>query len=159
MRCVAVLSLLLLSSTALAQPTRRPPAAPSGPAAFACPEHVRVTPEQRIVAPEGWRVAPQAQMHWLRGADLFDGDPSGETQLREDGGDSAGRRGWWDLDPANARGYHIVCRYEGLEAGVTAPVPRGLRRCTVETYRDNSRGVRHGRMVIGPDNWVRVTCR
>ena len=152
------LAILLLPALAAAQPARRE-AAPAGPPAFSCPPHVRVTPEQRVQAPEGWRVQADSQMHWLRGAELFEGDPADRVQLREDGGDRATRREWWDLDPANPRTYHIVCRYEGLEAGIVAPVPRGLRRCTVETHRDNSRGVRHGRVVIGPDNWVRVGCR
>lgn len=146
---------LLAPIPALAQPAQRPPAAP----AFACPPHIRVTPEQRVDAPEGWRVVPEAEMHWLRGAELFDGDPADRAQLREDGENRQQRSAWWDLDPANPRGYFLVCRYEGIEAGLVARVPAGPRRCTAETFRDNSRGVRHGRVVIGPDNWVRVTCR
>ena len=153
---LVMIPLLALPGMAMAQ--QRAPASVAPPA-FSCPPHVRVTPEQRIEAPEGWRVQADSAMHWLRGAELFDGEPAERAQLREDGGDRAGRREWWDLDPANPRGTFIVCRYEGLEAGIVARVPAGLRRCTVETYRDNSRGIRHGRVVIGPDNWVRVGCR
>lgn len=153
-----ILALTLMPLDAIAQaPGRAAP--PPGPPAFACPTELLVTPEARIEAPEGWRVMPERQRHYLRGAILFDGDPSSLAQLREDGGDRARRQEWWDLDPASPRLYHIICRYEGLEAGVSAPVPRGLRRCTVETYREDSRGIRHGRVVMGPDNWVRVTCR
>ncbi|HYF09886.1 MAG TPA: STY0301 family protein [Acetobacteraceae bacterium] len=160
MRPVLLLAALLLPDVSLAQAPNRPPArAPAGQPSFACPPQVQVTPEARIQAPEGWRALPEPQWHFLRGAELFDGDPSERAQLREDSREGAARQRWWDLDPANSRGYHLVCRYEGLEAGITARVPAGLRRCTVETYRDNSRGVRHGRVVMGPDNWVRVTCR
>lgn len=154
-------TLLLLPLAAGAQPAPRAPArAPAAPAApaFACPPHIRVTPEQRIEAPAPWRVQTESQMHWLRGAELFDGEPSERVQLREDGDNRQQRSAWWDMNPANPRGHFIVCRYEGVEAGIVARVPEGLRRCTVQTFREDSRGVRHGRIVIGPDNWVRVTC-
>lgn len=157
MRVLVMLAVLAAPSLAFAQqvPQARPPGEPS----FACPPHLWVVAEQRIEVPQGWRVQPDTQMHWLRGAELFDGEPAERAQLREDGENRQQRSAWWDLAPGNTRGYFLVCRYEGMEAGVVARVPDSMRRCTVTTYRDNSRGVRHGRVVIGPDNWVRVTCR
>ena len=159
MRHLLMLAVLVAPGIALGQQQQAPSrTSPMGPP-FACPPHVRVTPQQQVAAPEGWRVQEDAGFHWLRGAELFDGDPSERAQLREEGENRQQRMTWWDIDPANPRGYFIVCRYEGLEAGIVARVPAGLRRCTVQTFRDNSRGVRHGRVVIGPDNWVRAYCQ
>lgn len=131
---------------------------PAAPPAFACPASVEVESSARLRAPEGFTVARDPARHWLRGADLFDGPPAELAQLRGDGGDRRARREWWTLDPANTRRYHIICRYEGLEEGLEAVLPAGLRRCTVETYREDARAMRGGRVVLGPDGWVRVTC-
>lgn len=152
---VLPLLLLLPAAAALAQGRS---ASPPPPPAFACPASVEVESTARIRAPEGFTVVPDPARHWLRGADLFDGPPAERAQLRGDGGDRRTRREWWDLDPANARAYHIICRYEGLEEGLEAVLPAGLRRCTVETYREDARAARGGRFVLGPDGWVRVTC-
>lgn len=117
-----------------------------------------VEPRPGLRVPEGWRPCPQPERHWLRGASLFGSDPAGLAQLREDT-DRGGRRAWWDLDPRSPRTCHLVCLCEGLESGLTAPLPAGLRRCTRETWREAARGARHGRVVIGPDDRVRVVCR
>lgn len=150
MRPLLVSLLALLPVAALGQP--------AAPGAFACPASVEVESSAQLRAPEGFTVARAPTSHWLRGADLFDGPPAELAQLRGDGGDRRTRREWWTLDPANTRRYHIICRYEGLEEGLEAVLPAGLRRCTVETYREDARAMRGGRVVLGPDGWVRVTC-
>ena len=76
--------------------------------------------------------------------------------LRPDA-DPRTRREWWDLG-GNRQPYRLVCRYEGLEAGIMANVPAAARRCEVTAIRENSRGVRHGRVVSGPEQVV-VACR
>lgn len=149
MRPLLVTLLALLPVSALGQP--------AAPPAFACPASVEVESSARLRAPEGFTVARDSARHWLRGADLFDGPPAELAQLRGESNRRA-RRDWWDLDPANTRRYHIICRYEGLEEGLEAVLPIGLRRCTVETYREDARAMRGGRVVMGPDGWVRVTC-
>jgi len=124
-------------------------------AEVACPPRLDLTPRVEPRAPEGWRVIATRQTHWLRNADLCVGDPEARVQLRPEE-DRARKRLWWDLGNDT---HTLVCLYEGTEVSLAAPVPAGHRRCTVETYRENSRGIRFGRPVIGPDDWGRVTCR
>ncbi|WP_198372448.1 STY0301 family protein [Roseomonas rosulenta] len=156
----AILALaLLLPAAAAAQPAQRPPARPAPPQApplLACPSSVEVEPADRIRTPLGWEVRPERQRHWLRGADLFEGDPADRVQLRPEA-DPRTRREWWDLG-GNAQPYRLVCRYEGLESGIMAPVPAAARRCEVSSFREDSRGMRHGRVVSGPEQ-VAVVCR
>lgn len=150
---------LLLPAVALAQPAQRPaprPAPPQGAPLLACPPQVEAEPGERIRAPLGWEVRPERQRHWLRGADLFEGDPADRVQLRPDA-DPRTRREWWELG-GNAQPYRLVCRYEGLESGVMAAVPAAAKRCEVTSLRENSRGMRHGRVVSGPEQ-VAVVCR
>ncbi len=152
---LAIALLVLLPGLAAAQPAPRPaPAAP--PTLLACPRAIEVEPADRIRAPMGWEVRPERQRHWLRGAELFEGDPADRVQLRPDA-DPRTRREWWDLG-GNAQPYRLVCRYEGIESGIMAAVPAAARRCEVTSFREESRGVRHGRIVHGPDQ-VSVTCR
>lgn len=157
MRHVAVTLLgLLVAGPAAAQGTPRRAAAPPPVPLIACPPSVEADPGERLRAPLGWDVRPERQRHWLRGADLFEGDPADRVQLRPDQ-DRRTRREWWDLG-GNAQPYRLVCRYEGLESGLVAAVPAAAKRCEVTTFRENSRGMRHGRVVSGPDQ-VRVVCR
>lgn len=152
----AILGLLLLAGPAAAQQAPRPAPPAPPPALIACPPQVEVESGDRIRAPMGWEVRPERQRHWLRGADLFEGDPADRVQLRPDA-DPRTRREWWDLG-GNAQPYRLVCRYEGLESGIMAAVPAAARRCEVSGFREDSRGVRHGRIVHGPEQ-VRVVCR
>jgi hypothetical protein len=159
MRYAVPALVLLLPCIAAAQPAPRPPARPApqaGAPLLACPPAVEVEPAERIRAPLGWEIRPERQRHWLRGADLFEGDPADRVQLRPDA-DPRTRREWWDLG-GNAHPYRLVCRYEGLESGIMAAVPAAARRCEVTSFRENSRGVRHGRVVHGPER-VAVVCR
>jgi hypothetical protein len=151
-RAIAVL--VLLPGLVAAQPPPRP--APAPPPLLACPGAIEVEPAERILAPAGWELRPERQRHWLRGAELFEGDPAERVQLRPDA-DPRTRREWWDLG-GNAQPYRLVCRYEGIEAGIMAVVPAAARRCEVTSFREQSRGVRHGRIVHGPDQ-VAVMCR
>jgi hypothetical protein len=156
----AILALaLLLPAAAAAQPAQRPPARPAPPQGIpliACPPHVEADPGDRIRAPLGWEIRPERQRHWLRGADLFEGDPADRVQLQPDS-DPRTRRVWWELG-GNAQPYRLVCRYEGLESGIMAAVPPAAKRCEVSSFRENSRGMRHGRAVHGPEQ-VAVVCR
>lgn len=149
---LAVLPLLLAAGAAEAQQASRAPPPPL----IACPPSVEVLSRDEIRAPNGWEVRPEPERHWLRGADLFEGDPSERVQLRPDA-DQRGRREWWDLG-GNRQPYRLVCRYEGMESGIMAAVPAAARRCEVTTIRENSRGTRHGRVVSGPEQVV-VACR
>ena len=156
MRPVLAAALIALCALpAAAQAPQRPAPAPAVPL-IACPPSVEVEPGERIRAPLGWEVRPERQRHWLRGAELFEGDPAERVQLRPDQ-DPRTRREWWELG-GNAQPYRLVCRYEGLESGIMAAVPAAARRCEVAPFRENSRGVRHGRIVSGPEQ-VRVSCR
>jgi hypothetical protein len=148
MRLLVAAALLLLPIQAFGQ---------AATAAFACPASVEVEGTARLRVPEGFVLAPSPMRHWLRGATLFDGPPAELASLRPNE-DARTRRDWWELDPANPRRYHIICRYEGIEDGLEAMLPAGLRRCTIETYRENARAMRGGRVVAGPDGWIRVTC-
>ncbi len=161
----AVLSLPLIAAlAALAAPAaaqtpqaaQRRPAAPPPVPLIACPPSVEVEPDERLRAPMGWEVRPERQRHWLRGADLFEGDPADRVQLRPETGGQP-RRTWWDLG-GNAQPYRLVCRYEGLAAGLVAAVPPAARLCEIRGFREDSRGMRHGRVVHGPEQ-VAVTCR
>ncbi|HEY4250477.1 MAG TPA: STY0301 family protein [Roseomonas sp.] len=152
MRVPLLALLALLPLPALAQGR---PAAPAP--AWSCPASIEVDSTARIRVPDGFTLMPDPTRYWLRGADMFDGPPAEMAQLRGDS-DRRTRRDWWDLDPANPRRYFIICRYEGLEEGLQATLPEGLRRCTMETYRENAQAGRGGRTVVGPDGWVRVTC-
>jgi hypothetical protein len=145
--------MVLLAGGAAAQQPARPPAPP---ALLACPASVEVMARDEISVPQGWAVRPQTQRHWLRGADLFEGDPDDRVQLEPDT-EARTRREWWDLG-GNRQPYRLVCRYEGLESGIMAPVPAAARRCEVTRYRENSRGSRHGRIVSGPEQTA-VACR
>ena len=149
---LALLPILLAAGTAAAQQSSRPPAPPL----IACPPSVEVLSRDEIRPPTGWEVRPEPQRHWLRGADLFEGDPADRVQLRPDA-EARGRREWWDLG-GNRQPYRLVCRYEGLESGIMAAVPAAARRCEVTGIRGNSRGMRHGRVVSGPEQVV-VACR
>lgn len=152
-RVSALIPMLLLATGAVAQQPARPPAAP---ALIACPGSIEVTPRDEIHPPAGWTVRLERERHWLRGADLFEGDPAERVQLRPDA-DPRTRREWWDLGESR-QPYRLVCRYEGLEAGIMATVPAGARRCEVTSRREDSRGMRHGRVVSGP-GLVVVACR
>lgn len=145
---------LLLPIAAAAQPAprRAPPPLPL----LACPPSVEVMSRDEIRVPQGWEVRLERQRHWLRGADLFEGDPADRVQLRPES-DPRMRRDWWDLG-GNAQPYRLVCRYEGLESGIMAGVPAAAKRCEVTRFREDSRGMRHGRAVHGPEQ-VAVTCR
>jgi hypothetical protein len=129
-------------------------AAPAA-AELSCPPRIELTPEVRITPPPGWRALPEPQSHWLRGAALYLGDPAGRAQLVPEE-DRQRRVSYWDL---TAEPHTLVCEYEGTEMRIAAPVPAGLKRCTIETFRQTSQGVRFGRPVIGPNDWVRVACR
>lgn len=144
---------------AQAQQPQRPPARPAAPPAIplvACPPSVEVDSGDRLRAPLGWEVRAERQRHWLRGADLFEGDPGDRVQLRPER-DPRTRREWWDLG-GNQQPYRLVCRYEGLESGLMATVPPNAKQCEAAGFRENSRGMRHGRVVSGPEQ-VRVVCR
>ncbi|MBR0649991.1 hypothetical protein GXW78_09985 [Roseomonas terrae] len=145
--------MLLLATAATAQQPARPP---GPPVLIACPPSVEVTARDEIHPPPGWTVRPERQRHWLRGADLFEGDPAERVQLRPEA-DPRTRREWWDLGDSR-QAYRLVCRYEGLESGIMAAVPAGARRCEVTSRRENSRGMRQGRVVSGPEQVV-VACR
>lgn len=149
---LALLPILLAAGGAAAQQPSRPPAPPL----IACPASVEVQPRDEIRPPNGWEIRPETQRHWLRGAELFEGDPADRVQLRPDA-DPRTRREWWDLG-GNRQPYRLVCRYEGLEAGIMATVPAAARRCEVTSFRENSRGMRHGRVVSGPEQVV-AACR
>lgn len=156
MRHAVVFALLGLAALpAAAQPQRRPGPPPAVPL-IACPPSVEVEPGERLRAPQGWEVRPERQRHWLRGADLFEGEPAARAQLQPE---RDGRRGrmWWNLG-GNAQPYRLVCRYEGLESGLMATVPPAARICEIRAFREQSRGMRHGRVVHGPDQ-VSVVCR
>ncbi|MBR0670870.1 STY0301 family protein [Neoroseomonas soli] len=160
MRLALAIALLGVSAAgAAAQEPQRRPARPAPPAAvplIACPPSIEVESGDRIRVPMGWEVRPERQRHWLRGADLFEGDPADRVQLRPDA-DPRTRREWWDLG-GNQQPYRLVCRYEGLESGIMAAVPPAAKQCEVTSFRENSRGMRHGRFVSGPEQ-VRVVCR
>lgn len=158
MRAVLILPLLAaFAAPALAQaPQQRRPATPPPVPLIACPPSVEVEPAERLRAPLGWEVRPERQRHWLRGADLFEGDPADRVQLRPETGGQP-RRTWWELG-RNAQPYRLVCRYEGLAAGLVAPVPAAATLCEIRSVREDSRGMRHGRVVHGPEQ-VAVTCR
>ena len=147
---------LLAAGPALAQGGPRRPAPPPPVPLIACPPSVEVDAGERLRAPLGWDVRPERQRHWLRGAALFEGDPADRVQLRPEQ-DPRTRREWWDLG-GNAQPYRLVCRYEGLESGLVAAVPAAAQRCEVSAFRENSRGMRHGRVVSGPEQ-VSVVCR
>jgi hypothetical protein len=83
MRAVLILPLLAaFTAPALAQAPqqRRPPGPPPVPL-IACPPSVEVEPAERLRAPLGWEVRPERQRHWLRGADLFEGNPADRVQV------------------------------------------------------------------------------
>ena len=149
---LALLPILLAAGTAAAQQSSRPPAPPL----IACPVSVEVLSRDEIRPPNGWEVRAEPQRHWLRGADLVEGDPADRVQLRPDA-DLRRRREWWDLG-GNRQPYRLVCRFEGLESGIMAAVPAAARRCEVTGIRENSRGMRHGRVVSGTEQVV-VACR
>lgn len=149
---LASLPVLVLAGAAAAQQGTRTPAPPL----LTCPPSVEVLSRDEIRPPNGWEVRPEPQRHWLRGADLYEGDPAERVQLQPDA-DRRTRREWWDLG-GNRAPYRLVCRYEGLESGIMATVPAAARRCEVSSFRENSRGVRHGRIVSGPEQVV-VACR
>lgn len=149
---LAALPLLLAAGTAAAQQPSRAP----NPPLLACPPSIEVLSREEIHPPAGWEIRPEPQRHWLRGADLFEGDPADRVQLRPDA-EPRSRREWWDLG-GNRQPYRLVCRYEGLESGIMATVPAAARRCEVYPIRENSRGMRHGRIVSGPEQIV-VACR
>ncbi len=153
---IAAALLALLAGGAQAQQVPRPSVrAPAAPL-IACPPQIQVESGDRPVVPQGWTLRAERQMHWLRGADLFEGDPAELAQLRP-AEDRRAHREWWDIFD-NGRPYVLICRYEGLEAGLQAEVPRAARRCEVRAVRGEGRGVRFGREVTGPDR-IEADCR
>ena len=159
MRLTIAAILVLAAGAAVAQQVPRPPTrppAPPGPPLIACPPHLQVETGDTPVVPQGWTLRPERQTHFLRGADLFEGDPAELAQLRPEE-DRRARREWWDIYD-NGRPYFLICRYEGLEAGIQGEVPRAAKRCEVRTVRSDGRGVRFGREVTGPER-VEVDCR
>ncbi len=153
---IAAAILVCVAGAAPAQQVPRPVPRQGPPPLISCPPHLDVESGDRIVVPQGWDLRPERQRHWLRGAELYEGDPADRVQLRPDQ-DRRTRREWWDLG-GNAQPYRLVCVYEGLQSGVMATVPERARRCEVRDVPENSRGMRHGRVVTEPRR-VEVDCR
>lgn len=125
----ALLLLPLLPATARAQP---------GSTALVCPAFIDVTPQAVVrAAPPGWRVTAQPERHWLRGAELYEGDPAARMQLRPEH-DRTTRVTTWTIGPGN-QAPHLLCRYEGTGVALTILLPDGMRRCAAATRREPSR--------------------
>jgi hypothetical protein len=109
-------------------------AAAQTPPLLACPPHLDVTPQAVVSPPAGWQATVQPSRFWLRGAEIFDGDPAARTPVRSEY-DQATRSTIWTIGQGTQVPI-IVCRYRGTEVTLNAEVPYGTRRCIAASRRE-----------------------
>jgi len=49
---------------------------------FGCPRYVDVAPMADVNAPVGWSAGSLPTRRWLRGAEMFEGDPAANERIR-----------------------------------------------------------------------------
>jgi hypothetical protein len=98
------------------------------PAEFGCPRYVDVAPIADVNAPAGWSAASRLTRRWLRGAEVFEGDPAANRPLRGRIVDQSRGTTEWTITPG-AETPTLVCLYQGTDVTLTRPIPYGVRRC------------------------------
>lgn len=121
MLCAALAAGLLAPAPAAAQTDR-----------FGCPRYVDVAPIADVNAPTGWSASSRTTRRWLRGAEMFEGDPAANQRIR--GRLVDGSRGMteWTIPPGS-QAPTLVCLYQGTDVTLARVVPYGMRRCAT-TY-------------------------
>jgi hypothetical protein len=151
-------------------PCRRLPAAialcagavlalPRGAAAqegVACPRYVDVAPIADVNAPRGWSASSMTTRRWLRGAQMFEGDPAANQPIRGRSDPFRGTTEW--TIPPGSQAPTLVCQYRGTDVTLARVVPDGYRRCYVSSERPGPMRQRSGETDPDGANTV-VVCR
>ncbi len=133
-RCVLLIRFALLSVAAAgAAALVRPGPAAAQVATFACPRFVDVAPIADVNVPAGWNAAARTTRRWLRGAEMFEGDPAAEQRI-QGRVDRARRVTEWTIPPGS-QAPTLVCQYQQTDVTLARVVPYGLRRCVQTAER------------------------
>ncbi|MBW8269062.1 STY0301 family protein [Caldovatus aquaticus] len=101
---------------------------------FGCPRYVDVAPIADVNAPAGWSAASRPTRRWLRGAEMFEGDPAANQRIQGRLVDQSRGTTEWTIPPGS-QAPTLVCLYQGTDVTLARVVPYGMRRCATSFAR------------------------